>query len=83
MILAKKLKFLSSLLCFEKGRELYFYDVVYRKRRVFRLPNIIFTSSKNLHSSKIDIDKIVIDFYRKIIDINRSHNFFSLLISID
>ena len=83
MILAKKLKFLSSLLCLEQGRELYFHDVVYRKRRVFRLPNIIFTKSKNLHSSKIDIDKIVIDFYRKIIDINRSHNFFSLLISID
>ena len=36
MILEKKLKFLSSLLFFEQGRDMYFYDVVYRKR-VFRL----------------------------------------------
>ena len=35
MILVKKLKFLSSLLCFEQGRELYFYDVVYRKKKGF------------------------------------------------
>ena len=32
MILVKKLKFLSTLLCFEQGRELYFYDVVHRKK---------------------------------------------------
>ena len=35
MILVKKLKFLSSLLCFEQGGELYFCDVVYRKKKGF------------------------------------------------
>ena len=47
MILEKKLKFLSSLLFFEQGRDMYFYDVVYRKRRVFRLQKCHFHILEN------------------------------------
>ena len=37
MILVKNLKFLSSVLFFEQGLDMYFYDVVNRTRGLFRL----------------------------------------------
>ena len=48
MILVKKLKFLSSLLCFEQGRELYFYDVVCRKKKGFLDYQISFSHNRKI-----------------------------------
>ena len=52
MLLVKSSKFLLSLLFFEKGPDMYFYDVVYIKEGFLEYKNVIFTESKNLHFSK-------------------------------
>ena len=52
MILVKNSKFLSSLLFIEKCLDMYFYDVVYKKKGFLECKNVIFTESKNLHFSK-------------------------------
>ena len=52
MILEKNSKFLSSLFFFEKGLNMYFYDVVYKKEGFLDYKNVIFTESKNLHFSR-------------------------------
>ena len=41
--LVKNAKFLSSLFFFEKGLNMYFYDVVYRKGSFLDYKNVIFT----------------------------------------
>ena len=52
MILVKNSKFLLSLLFFEKGLDMCFYDVVYKKEGFLECKNVIFTESKNLHFYK-------------------------------
>ena len=52
MLLVKNSKFLLSLLFFEKGLDMYFYDVVYKKEGFLECKNVILTESKNLHFSK-------------------------------
>ena len=52
MLLVKNSKFLLSLLFFEKGLDMYFYDVVYKKEGFLECKNVVFTESKNLHFSK-------------------------------
>ena len=43
MLLVKNSKFLSSLLFFEKGPDMYFYDVLYKKKSFLEYKNVIFT----------------------------------------
>ena len=52
MLLVKNSKFLLSLLFFEKGLDMYFYDVLYKWEGFLEYKNVIFTESKNLHFSK-------------------------------
>ena len=52
MIFGQKFKFFLSFLFFEKGLDMYFYDVVYKKEGFLECKNVIFTASKNLHFSK-------------------------------
>ena len=52
MILVKNSKFLLSLLFFEKGLDMYFYDVVDKKEGFLECKNVVFTELKNLHFSK-------------------------------
>ena len=52
MLLVKNSKFLLSLLFFEKGLDMYFYDVVYKWEGFLEYKNVIFTELKNLHFSK-------------------------------
>ena len=52
MLLVKNSKFLLSLLFFEKGLDMYFYDVVYKWEGLLEYKNVIFTELKNLHFSK-------------------------------
>ena len=48
MLLVKNSKFLLSLLFFEKGPDMYFYDVVYKGEGFLEYKNVIFTELKNL-----------------------------------
>ena len=41
MILVKNSKFFSSLLFFEEGLDMYFYDVVYKKEGFLDSKNVI------------------------------------------
>ena len=43
LIFVKNSKFLSSLLFFEKGLDMYFYDVVYKKEGFLDNKNVIFS----------------------------------------
>ena len=43
MLLIKNSKFLLSLLFFEKGLDMYFYDIVYQKEVFLEYKNVIFT----------------------------------------
>ena len=43
MIFVKKSKFLSSLLFFEKGLDMYFYDVAYKKEGYLDYKNVFCT----------------------------------------
>ena len=52
MLLVKNSKFLLSLLFFEKGLDMYFYDVVNKWEGFLEYKNVIFTQLKNLHFSK-------------------------------
>ena len=52
MLLVKNSKFLLSLLFFEKGLDMCFYDVVYKWEGFLEYKNVIFTELKNLHFSK-------------------------------
>ena len=63
MLLVKNSKFLLSLLFFEKGLDMYFYDVVYKWEGFLEYKNVIFTELKNLHFSKGDFgQKLEISF---------------------
>ena len=51
MIFVKNSRFLSSLLFFEMGLDMYFYDVVYKKEGFLGYKNVFCTWSKKLHLS--------------------------------
>ena len=51
MIFVKNSRFLSSMLFFEKGLDVYLYDVVYKQEGFLDYENVFCTSSKKLHLS--------------------------------